>query len=134
MPSYRNFLAALTAPITPQTELLPFPTFSHSLKDPQPSLTPLAPSHRIVLIEGLYTHLDLPGWRECADLMDLKIWIEVDLEVARQRLVKRNHEAGIVADWDACADRVDKVDMKNGEAVRTHRVPADLEIVSVQQV
>lgn len=38
-------------------------------------------------------------------MLDIRIWIEVDLEVERRRLIRRNFEAGIVDDLVKCAER-----------------------------
>jgi pantothenate kinase len=110
--------------------MIQFPTFSHSIKDPEPSPIPISKSHRIVLIEGLYTHLSLPGWKACAEMLDMRIWVEVDRAVARERLIRRNFEAGIAESLVKCAERVDAVDMVTGEEVRDNRVQADEVVVS----
>lgn len=84
-------------------------------------------NHKIVIIEGLYTLLDRPGWREAAEMMDLRVWIEVDRVVARRRVLERNFAAGISATREDTAVRVDAVDMMNGDDVRANRVePTDV--------
>jgi pantothenate kinase len=70
-----------------------------------PSTQPILSSHRIIIIEGLYTLLDRPGWDECARVMDLRIWIEVERAVARKRLIGRNFEVAIVDDLERCTYR-----------------------------
>lgn len=60
-------------------------------------------------------------------MMDIRVWIEVDREVARRRLVERNFAAGISATKEDTAVRVDASDMLNGEDVRANRVdPTDV--------
>jgi pantothenate kinase len=132
--SYKSFLDQITQPLTPSSPDIPFPTFLHSVKDPVPSPIPISASHRIILIEGLYTHSSLPGWKECSDMLDMRIWVEVDREMAKERMVVRNYEAGIVNDLEACRKRVEEVDMVTGEDVRRHRVKPDEVIVSVDVV
>ena len=83
----------------------PVRTFDHRLKDPQDSGACIRRSDRIVIIEGLYTLLDRPGWTECARQMDIRIWIEVDAGVAQQRVIARNLEAGICDTLEACTAR-----------------------------
>ncbi|WWD17380.1 hypothetical protein CI109_101821 [Kwoniella shandongensis] len=125
LPSYHTFLSLLRLPIDPHASTplgIPFPTFSHSTKDPQPSPYPILSRHRIILIEGLYTLLDQVGWKECAEMMDVKVYVDVDEEEARGRVVRRNFEAGIVDSIEKCEERVDAVDMVNGEQVRNHLV------------
>ncbi|OWZ62829.1 hypothetical protein AYX15_05080 [Cryptococcus neoformans] len=119
--SYKAFLLLLRIPLCPHPpENIPFPTFDHASKDPKPSPFPILPGHRIILIEGLYTLLDQPGWKDCAAMMDIGVWVDVDENVARKRVIKRNWEAGIVEDVKKCEERVDAVDMKNGEQVRNY--------------
>jgi pantothenate kinase len=105
LPSYTSFLTLLRAPLTPSTPPIPFPTFDHALKDPLPSPDPVQPRHRIIIIEGLYTMLDRPGWRECAEMMDFRVFVECDEDVCRRRVVRRNWEAGVVSDLKECEAR-----------------------------
>ena len=113
-------------------ETIPFPTFDHSLKDPHPSPTPILPTHRIVIVEGLYTLLDISGWSDCAELFDFRVYVDTEKEVCRERVVNRNFAAGIMDDMDKLRDRgerkgnelhlttVENVDMFNGELIRSH--------------
>jgi pantothenate kinase len=91
--SYLAFIRSLR--IQPFPSSIPFPTFDHALKDPTPSPHPILPHHRIVVIEGLYTLADKGDWREAAELMDVKIFVECDTSMARERVVRRNFEAGV---------------------------------------
>jgi pantothenate kinase len=101
LPVYMTFLQHLRLSLVPNPPLaIPFTTFDHATKDPLPSPTPIKPQHRIVIIEGLYTMLDLDGWRDCAQMMDRRVWVDVDPEVARGRLASRNFEAGISASYE----------------------------------
>ncbi|RSH82850.1 hypothetical protein EHS25_005840 [Saitozyma podzolica] len=134
LPSYRDFLQQLALPISEAPPKLPFPTFDHALKDPLPSPTPLLPAHRIVLVEGLYTCLNINGWEDCAGLMDLRIWVDVDRETARRRVISRNLAAGISESLEKCAERVDGNDMDNGEFVRNHRMQPTHVVVSVDEL
>lgn len=106
LPSYLAFLQSLRLPLSPNPPIgIPFPTFDHALKDPSTSPHPILPRHRIVLIEGLYTMLDRDGWRDCAEMMDMRVWVECDREVCRARTVERNFAAGIVASREECEER-----------------------------
>ncbi|WWD02916.1 hypothetical protein V865_000959 [Kwoniella europaea PYCC6329] len=131
LPSYTSFLQTIRQPLS-NSEQISFPTFDHSRKDPAISPLKISAQHRIIVIEGLYCLLDREGWRDSAAYFDLKIWVEVDKAEARERVLKRNHETGIVEDYKACEERVDAVDMANGEEVRTHRVNPDYIITSIQ--
>ncbi|ODN94284.1 hypothetical protein L198_05140 [Cryptococcus wingfieldii CBS 7118] len=132
-PSYQAFLSQLRVPLTPEPPAaIPFPTFDHALKDPAISPQPILPRHRIIVIEGLYTMLDEPGWSETAEMMDVRIWVDVDEEVARKRLVDRNLAAGIVDTREKCEARVDASDMKNGEHVRSRLVQPSYTFTSIE--
>ena len=100
---YTRFLNSVTLPLSSKAGQMPiyFPTFDHALKDPSTSLYPITPQHRIIIIEGLYTQYDQPSWRECADCADIKVWIDVDRQVSRARLVARNVAAGIFPSVEA---------------------------------
>jgi pantothenate kinase len=82
-----------------------FPTFEHHIKDPMPSPIPLLPSNRIVIIEGLYTILDEPGWSEISDALDVSIYVDVSREIARERLIRRNFAAGIADTLEGTIER-----------------------------
>jgi len=66
-------------------------------------------------------------------MMDMRIWIEVDRDVARRRLVERNFAAGISATREATEDRVDASDMQNGEDVRRWRVEPTHVVRSIEE-
>ncbi len=119
-------MAALQRPTTPASPPLPFPTFDHAAKDPAPSPAPIEAHHRVVVIEGLYTMLDAPGWRGAAAAMDLRVWVEVPRAICLRRTLRRNLAAGIVADEASARVRVEAVDMVNGDNVaRARYCPTD---------
>ncbi|KAL7421839.1 hypothetical protein Q5752_003610 [Cryptotrichosporon argae] len=125
LPSYLAFLHALRAPLIPPPPPIPFPTFDHAAKDPRPAAVPVQAHHRVVVVEGLYTHLDEPRWRDAAQIPDVRVWVDVEFDVARRRVLQRNFEAGLADSLEAMEQRVDAVDMKNLERVVAHRVRAD---------
>jgi pantothenate kinase len=71
----------------------------------------ISPRHRIVVIEGLYTFLSIDPWRKAAELLDERWLLEVDVEEAERRLVKRHVVSGITADWEAGVRRARENDM-----------------------
>ncbi|WWC70242.1 uncharacterized protein I206_104192 [Kwoniella pini CBS 10737] len=129
--SYSAFLKSLREPLT-SSKAIEFPTFDHAVKDPTPSDVPVLPQHRIVLIEGLHCLRNTDGWEETVNQFDLRIFVEVDRTEARNRIVKRNFQAGIITDYKACEERVDAVDMMNGEEVRKYRIQPDYIITSIE--
>ena len=49
--------------------------------------------------------LDRDGWRECAEMMDVRVWVECEREVCRRRTITRNLAAGIVDSLEKCEER-----------------------------
>ncbi|GJN87373.1 hypothetical protein Rhopal_000322-T1 [Rhodotorula paludigena] len=128
--SYVSFVQALRA--QPYLASVPYPTFSHALKDPQPSSSPILPNHRIVVIEGLYCLLDVEPWREAAGLLDERIFVNVDREVVRDRLVRRHLHTGVETEREAAEKRVDLSDMLNGDHIREHLFEPTLQVSSLE--
>jgi pantothenate kinase len=87
------------------------PSFDHALKDPSPSTVTIHPSDRIVVIEGLYTFLNLEPWAEAGKLLDERWLIELDEEEARERLVKRHVLTGVTKNLEEAYRRADENDM-----------------------
>lgn len=69
------------------------------------------PSHRIVLIEGLYTFLSISPWNEAGILLDERWYLKVDIDEAKRRLVKRHVLTGVTKDWDEAVLRAEENDM-----------------------
>lgn len=80
---------------TPLLPAVPFRTFSHALKDPQPAPHPITPQHRIVVVEGLYCLLNVEPWKEATDALDERVWVDCERAVARERLVRRHLKEGV---------------------------------------
>ncbi|GAA5923802.1 hypothetical protein JCM1841_005396 [Sporobolomyces salmonicolor] len=111
-----RYVSFIRSPRTdPVVPAVPFPTFSHALKDPAPSPFPILPTHRIVVVEGLYALLDVEPWREATDELDVKIWVDCDRAVARRRLIRRYLQSGIEPSKEAAEQRVDLSDIINGD-------------------
>lgn len=90
-----------------------FPAFDHAVKDPQPDAIAVAPTTRIVILEGLYTMLDQAPWNQIPALVDLRWFIEVPLHVTKKRLARRHLESGIVKTLEEGNARVDTNDALN---------------------
>ncbi|WFD30977.1 protein-serine/threonine phosphatase [Malassezia sp. CBS 17886] len=77
------------------------PSFSHAKKDPVADEIRILPSHKVVLVEGLYCNLDMAPWSLAAACWDLRWFLSVPREVARARVIQRHVNTGIAS--DACA-------------------------------
>jgi pantothenate kinase len=109
-PSYLSFLHTLRAdPVA--TTILTAPSFDHALKDPAPDAVVIHPYHRIVIIEGLYTFLNVEPWGEAGRMLDERWWVACEEGEARRRLVKRHVVTGVVANWEEAEKRADENDM-----------------------
>ncbi|KAL4064785.1 P-loop containing nucleoside triphosphate hydrolase protein [Scleroderma yunnanense] len=115
--SYVSFVRQLQAPLYEGMSVITAPSFDHALKDPAPHAVSIHPHHRIVVIEGLYTMLDTEVWRDAAEMMDERWWVEIDWEVAKTRLVKRHVLTGVAKDTVEAIWRADENDGPNGSFV-----------------
>lgn len=74
------------------------PSFDHAKKDPLEDDVKVLPSHRIVVLEGLYCNCDAGEWKRAAQQFDLRLVFEVDKEEAKRRLVVRHVATGVAKD------------------------------------
>lgn len=115
---------------TYKAPILYAPTFDHQTKDPVQNGTSVHPGTSIIILEGNYLLYDKDPWREVASLVDLRVFVEVDLGVARERLARRHVEAGIEGTMDDGYARVDGNDYLNGVEVSASLVRPDVVIRS----
>lgn len=105
-----------------------FPDFSHEKHDPISASIRVDPHTELVVVEGNYLLLDAPGWRDVADLFDLSVFLKVDWNTCRARLIPRHEWSGKKP--DAAREWVDRSDRANYELVMSARLPADVVIDS----
>ncbi|KAF8599228.1 P-loop containing nucleoside triphosphate hydrolase protein [Ceratobasidium sp. AG-I] len=117
----------------PQTHLLYAPTFDHALKDPTPNALLILPSHRIIIIEGIYTFIDTPAWRAASEALDERWLVEVDISEATRRLVQRHVATGITKDSNEGLRRAQNNDMPNGQWVLDNMMEPTRRIQSVTE-
>ncbi len=100
------FVSFVTSLQTPSSEPLPFPTFSHTLKDPIQSGDFILPSHCIVIVEGLYVNLDCEPWNKAAEVWDARWMVEAgDEEEVRERLIRRHVRTGVASNYQEALER-----------------------------
>ncbi|KAI1000691.1 hypothetical protein K3495_g7507 [Podosphaera aphanis] len=116
--------------ITPTTHTAP--SFSHADQDPIPDAIRIAPSTRIIVLEGNYLALDRPGWREIAAAFDERWFVDVSLDRAADRLVRRHVRAGLAPDEAAAWIRVRENDLLNAREIVAARVAVDEVIPSCE--
>jgi len=107
------------------------PSFDHAAKDPTPAAVSIHPHHRIIVIEGLYTYLSIDPWRIAGELLDERWFVQVGVEEATARLVKRHVLSGVAKDIDEAIWRAKENDMPNGQFVIDNMLGPTMVIHSV---
>lgn len=69
-----------------------FPAFDHAEKDPRPNAISVPASAKIVIVEGIYVLMS--SW-QAEPLFDLRVFLDVDLDEAVERLATRHVVTGI---------------------------------------
>lgn len=149
--SFLKLVKKLREPLCPETQTLFAPSFDHAIKDPGKRFQmvfstrtnanklfcgtvaddiAIAPSVRIIIFEGNYLSLDKSPWKDAAALMDELWFVDVEFNVARERLIYRHVEAGIAEDEEAGARRADENDLVNGREIIENRLEVHEVVVS----
>lgn len=128
--AFHRLVRAVREPLTPSTGIIHAPSFDHAIKDPKEGDIVIEPSHRILVFEGLYITLDKEPWNAAAELMDETWFVEVDFDVARQRLIKRHVKAGIAKDEADADKRARENDLVNGQEIVDNRLRLDEVVIS----
>ena len=96
-------------------ENLMAPIYSRKTHDVIDNALPIEPYHKIIITEGNYLFYDMEGWCEIKDIIDLKIYIEVEKEICKKRLLGR-HMRGGKTEIEAL-EKIREVDMKNFDLI-----------------
>lgn len=106
-----------------------FPEFDHAEKDPRPDAIRVTPSVPLVIVEGIYVLMQ--AWR-VEPLLDLKIFLDCDLDEAVERLAARHVACGLAATLEEGRRRAIENDRKNSLAILADgcRERADLRLGS----
>jgi pantothenate kinase len=129
---YLELVKKVREPLEPETYTIYAPSFDHAVKDPVEDDIPIAPTTQVVIFEGLYTMLDREPWREAAKLMDELWFIDVPMDLAVARLVKRHVASGISPNPEHARIRVMESDMRNGREILEYRLPVQEIVKSVE--
>jgi len=92
---------------------------SHSIcytevSDPIENDIAINPCHRIVVLEGNYIHLTIPPWDKATRILDEKWFIDVERDVARERVIRRHLISGVAPTEEEAAKRFEENDWPNG--------------------
>lgn len=130
--AFLTLVQQLRVPLALDTPVVYAPSFDHAIKDPVENDVQIPPTARIVLFEGNYLSLNKGLWKEAAALMDELWFVQVDFEIARQRLVGRHVKSGIVKDNIEADRRVTENDFVNGREIIEARLPVQETIESIE--
>ncbi|KAL5604924.1 hypothetical protein BROUX41_001745 [Berkeleyomyces rouxiae] len=119
---WATLVTTLGAPIDAATPHIDVPGFDHSVKDPVQAAVRVSPESRIVICEGNYLAMNVEPWRSAAQRYDDLWLVEVDKQVARERLVRRHLAAGICSVREEAEKRADENDLVNGAEILGHLI------------
>jgi pantothenate kinase len=106
-----------------------FPSFDHHTGDPVEEDINVTEAHRIVLIEGNYLLIDENPWNHLISLFDISYFIEGDLCMIEERVVRRH--IGVGLSEEAARDRVENNDAINARFICQFVHRANHRIVSI---
>lgn len=107
-------------------EVIKLPAFDHARGDPEPDAHIFERNRQqVVLCEGLYLLHNGDGWKEVADMFDLKVFMNADIEQCMERIKARNQCIPGYTPQEI-AIRADKVDRINALTVLRSKSRADV--------
>ncbi|PZX13777.1 pantothenate kinase [Palleronia aestuarii] len=100
------------------------PVFDRALEISRGGARMIGPERRLLIVEGNYLLLDLPGWADLRETFDLTVFLDVPYEVLRARLAER---------WaslppDVAMAKLEANDLPNARLVLERSGPADIRL------
>ncbi|MCY3996531.1 MAG: nucleoside triphosphate hydrolase [Rhodobacter sp.] len=99
------------------------PTFDRTKDIAVAGADVVGPEQSIAVVEGNYLLLGIAPWRGLGDLWDFSVFLDVPMEVLRQRLVQRWLDQGL--DSGSAVRRAEVNDLPNARLVRNWSAAAD---------
>lgn len=106
------------------------PSFDHGVGDPIEDDIFVTLEHKIVIVEGNYLLLEEGVWKDISATFDEKWFIDVDLDTAMERVLKR-HISKSRKSPDEAKHRIEYNDRPNAEMIIKSKKNADLVIRSI---
>ncbi|MGW4245153.1 nucleoside triphosphate hydrolase [Nocardia sp. NPDC004722] len=123
-----SFLECLRALRASATEpVVRWPEYDRKLHDPVPG-TPISDQDKIVIVEGNYLLLDWPGWADVRGLLDEAWYIDIESEVAEERLYERHLRSGRTP--EEARRKIAESDLPNLRLIAEGRKMADLVLMT----
>ncbi|CAK8543526.1 unnamed protein product [Lathyrus sativus] len=105
------------------------PSFDHGVGDPVEDDIFVNLQHKIIIVEGNYLLLEDGVWKEISSLFDEKWFVDIDIDKAMQRVLKRHISTGKTR--DIAEQRIENNDRLNAELIMKSKKNADIIIKSV---
>ncbi|KAJ8627099.1 hypothetical protein MRB53_020406 [Persea americana] len=100
------------------------PSFDHGVGDPIENDIFVSLQHKVVIVEGNYLFLEEGTWKDISSTFDEKWFLEVDIDKAMQRVLKRHISTGETA--DVAKQRIEYNDRPNAEFIMQTKQNANL--------
>lgn len=104
-----------------------WPEYDRKLHDPVPGPV-IGGRNRVVIVEGNYLLLDWPRWAEVRNLLDEAWYVDVESEVAEQRLYQRHLRSGRTP--EEARRKIAESDLPNLHLIAETKKSADLILVA----
>ncbi|OOF99372.1 hypothetical protein ASPCADRAFT_137767 [Aspergillus carbonarius ITEM 5010] len=109
------------------------PSFDHKAKDPVENGIAITSDASIIILEGNYLLLNEENWRDVSQLVDYRIFVDADVQEARERVARRHVIAGIEKTLEDGFRRVDSNDYLNALHIQEKLITPDIVIKSVTE-
>ncbi|ORY57442.1 P-loop containing nucleoside triphosphate hydrolase protein [Pseudomassariella vexata] len=109
------------------------PSFDHALKDPVADDITIPSSVTLVILEGNWLLYDEDPWRKIAGMVDETWFVDVDRDIARNRVARRHIRSGIETTWNDALARAEDNDIPNGDDVRRTLIKPHVTVKSVEE-
>ncbi|CAG8558357.1 873_t:CDS:2 [Ambispora gerdemannii] len=109
-------------PIDPEnSSVIKAPSFDHAVGDPIKDDISILSSHKLVIFEGLYLLLTEPyPWDQIQKYMNELWFIDVEIPIAKDRIIIRHLASGIAKSKEGAAQRFENNDRPNAEYILAH--------------
>lgn len=107
-------------------DVVAIPVFDRDMDVARAGAAIVRAEHKVILTEGNYLLLKRPPWAGLHGLFDLTIFLNVDMAILENRLVKRWLDYGL--DEQAARQRAVSNDVPNARLVIDHSCAADLNL------
>ena len=82
------------------------PSFDHKAKDPVENDIEISAANQIVILEGNYLLLDIEPWADICKNVDIRWFVEIGEDEAKQRLIRRHLATGLSSTKELARERV----------------------------